>query len=209
MDLIIPGAAIIGCLFAFGVWVYARKLGKQVEQLKRAQSAMELKLKAQVQEGRSLIEPLRLQLAAVATGEIVPSELIREGRLYRKISADEEMNRVMPNGTVGQQEMIRMDVRTAQEYEQGHLPGAMLIPLEELDQRHGVEISKTDYAVLVYCDNGERSRLACDFLSRQGYLNLYHMSDGLQHWPGVLEGERPVNLIQIQSKTRMSESHGI
>jgi len=209
MDAIISGIAVVGCLFAAGVWMYARKLGKQVEQLKRAQSAIELKLKAQLQEGRSLIEPLRLQLAAVATGEIVPSELIREGRLYRKVSAEEEGHRQMGNGADGQREMIRLDVRTAQEYERGHLAGAMLIPLEELEQRCGAEISKTDYAVVVYCDNGERSRLACDYLSRQGYLNLYHLSDGLQRWTGVLEGEPPVNLIQIQSKASVSEFNGI
>ncbi|GJL65930.1 MAG: hypothetical protein NPIRA05_09010 [Nitrospirales bacterium] len=202
MDAIISGIAVVGCLLVIGVWMYARKLSKQVEQLQRAQSAIELKLKAQFQEGRSLVEPLRLQLAAVATGEIVPSELIREGRLYREISAEEEGHRMMGNGNGanGQQEMIRLDVRTAQEYERGHLAGAMLIPLEELEQRCCAEISKTDYAVVVYCDNGERSRLACDYLSRQGYLNLYHLTDGLQRWPGVLEGEPPVHLIQIQSK---------
>ncbi|GJL62181.1 MAG: hypothetical protein NPIRA04_08350 [Nitrospirales bacterium] len=211
MDAIISGVAVVGCLFAVGVWMYARKLGKQVKQLQRTQSAIELKLQAQLQEGRRLVEPLRLQLAAVATGEIVPSELIREGRLYRTISAEEEGQRAMgnSNGADEQQEIIRLDVRTAQEYERGHLAGAMLIPLEELEQRCGTEISRTDYAVVVYCDNGERSRLACDYLSRQGYLNLYYLSDGLQHWTGVLEGEPPVNLIQIQSKTSVSESHGI
>ncbi|WP_447971178.1 rhodanese-like domain-containing protein [Nitrospira sp. M1] len=202
MDALIQGIAIVGCLAAIGAWIHARRLGNQVERLKCAQSALELKLKAQSQESRSLLEPLRFQLAAVATGEIVPSELIREGCLYRKISAEEESRRAMASGADEQQEVIRIDVRTAQEYEHGHLPGAILIPLEEVEQRYHAEISKTNHAILVYCSNGERSRLACDYLSRQGYLNLYHMYDGLQRWTGELEGELPVNLIQIQSKTQ-------
>ncbi|GJL56511.1 MAG: hypothetical protein NPIRA02_36430 [Nitrospirales bacterium] len=209
MDVLIQGMAIVGCLAALGAWAYVRKLRKQIERLTRAQSAIDLKLKAQSQESQSLVEPLRLQLAAVATGEIVPSELIREGRLYREISTEEESRRVIASGVDEPQDLIRIDVRTAQEYEHGHLPGALLIPLEELETRCHAEISKTNHAVLVYCSNGERSRLACDYLSRQGFLNLYHLSDGLQRWTGELEGAPPVNLIHIQSKTSVSKSQGL
>ena len=209
MESLIQVAAISGCLIAIGVLVYARKLSKQVEQLKRDKYYIEQKLKALPKEMTDMVEPLRLQLAAVAGGKAVSIDLIREGRLYRDISVADAKENMVVNGWTEQKDVTVIDVRTAREYERGHVPGAKLIPIEELEQRYKAEIPMTENMVLVYCASGERSRLACDYLSRQGYLNLYNIHDGLQRWTGALEGTPQVNLVQIQSKTRMSESPGI
>jgi rhodanese-related sulfurtransferase len=45
---------------------------------------------------------------------------------------------------------------------------------------------------------GERSRSACDFLSRRGYPNLYNIREGLQGWQGNVEGEGEMRLVQIE-----------
>ena len=52
----------------------------------------------------------------------------------------------------------------------------------------------------MYCMGGDRSRMACDFLSLKGYTNLYNVSDGLQGWRGSTEGEGEINVIQIERR---------
>ena len=209
MDVFIPGLAIIGCLIAIGAAGYARKLSKQVEQLKRDKYYIEQKLKTLPKEMSELVDPVRLQLAAVAGGKTVSGDLIREGRLYREMSAEDAEEKFVANARAERNGVLAIDVRTAREFARGHVPGAKLIPIEELEHRFKAEIPMEVESVLVYCASGERSRLACDYLSRQGYLNLYNMHDGLQRWKGELDGEAQVNLIQIQSKTRQSENQGI
>ncbi len=73
-----------------------------------------------------------------------------------------------------------LDVRTSQEYQQAHLAGAVLIPINELERRIG-EIPR-DKPVLVYCAVGSRSNLVAGFLAEKGYREVYNMSDGIVGW---------------------------
>ena len=75
-----------------------------------------------------------------------------------------------------------------------------LLPFEELEARYKSDISETAEKVFVYCMGGERSRSACDFLSRRGYTNLYNVGDGIQAWRGAIEGDGERRLIQIQPR---------
>ncbi len=195
---------MMGFLIAIGALGYTRKVAKHVQQLNRDTYGMEQKLKMLPKEITDTIEPLRLQLAALAKGKVVSEDLIRDGCLYRNITAKEAERTIVANIEAKQNDLMLIDVRTAREYERGHLPGARLLPIEEIEQRHKDEIPMMDNAILVYCASGERSRLACEYLSRQGYLNLYNMHDGIQRWKGALEGAPHSSLIQIQAKRGLS-----
>ena len=79
-----------------------------------------------------------------------------------------------------------LDVRQPGEYEAEHLPGAKLIPLKQLaDGLGGLE---KDKPVLVYCAVGGRSRAAAQFLSGQGFNEVYNLSGGIKKWQGVKAG---------------------
>ena len=73
-----------------------------------------------------------------------------------------------------------LDVRTPQEYSQARLAGSVLIPVNELERRIN-EIPK-NRPVLVYCAVGARSKPVAGFLARQGYKDVYHMTDGIVGW---------------------------
>jgi len=73
-----------------------------------------------------------------------------------------------------------LDVRTPQEYSQGKLAGSVLIPIGEFERRiREVPKNKT---IVVYCAVGSRSKPVANFLSRQGYKDVYNMTDGIVGW---------------------------
>ncbi len=73
-----------------------------------------------------------------------------------------------------------IDVRTADEYAEGHLAKAKLIPLQELDRRV-TEIDKGK-PVLLYCRSGHRSGNALKLLQSKGYTEAKHIEGGLNAW---------------------------
>lgn len=75
-----------------------------------------------------------------------------------------------------------LDVRQHSEYQEEHLPGAVLIPLPQLSDRLGeIDAGKP---VLVYCAIGGRSRVAAQMLSGKGFKKVYNMSGGIKAWQG-------------------------
>jgi len=77
-----------------------------------------------------------------------------------------------------------IDVREVHEFKQGHIPGAINIPLSQLRTRLS-EIPK-DRPVYLYCRSGMRSRQAGKILSRHGYRNMAHLNGGITAWNGPL-----------------------
>ncbi|MEG6586247.1 rhodanese-like domain-containing protein [Dendrosporobacter sp. 1207_IL3150] len=78
-----------------------------------------------------------------------------------------------------------IDVRTNDEYTQGHIPGAKLIPLDELAGRI-TEIPK-DTKIMLICRSGNRSTTAAKVLLSNGYTNIYNVSGGMLAWKGPTE----------------------
>jgi rhodanese-related sulfurtransferase/rubrerythrin len=77
-----------------------------------------------------------------------------------------------------------VDVRQPGEYEQGHLPGARLIPVGELPEKLAeLDRGKT---TIVYCAVGIRSRAAASILERAGFREVYHMAGGFNAWRGLV-----------------------
>jgi len=73
-----------------------------------------------------------------------------------------------------------LDVRTPQEFQQGRLAGARLIPIDQIIQRLG-ELPK-DRPILVYCAVGSRSAQVFSFLARRGYAEVYNLDGGIYAW---------------------------
>ena len=77
-------------------------------------------------------------------------------------------------------DLVILDVRTTSEYEDGHIKGAVNIPVQELSARLD-ELSNED-ELLVYCRTGNRSAQAVDILQDVGFTKIYHMDAGITGW---------------------------
>lgn len=73
-----------------------------------------------------------------------------------------------------------IDVREASEFVEGHIPGAVLIPLGELPDR--VSEVPTDQPVILACRSDNRSGQAYRFLKQQGFTNIHNMTGGMNAW---------------------------
>ena len=81
------------------------------------------------------------------------------------------------------QEVIILDVREQDEYDSGHIHGAVLLPVGTIDENTAAEvIPETDSTVLVYCRSGNRSKTASETLVGLGYTNIYEFG-GINTWP--------------------------
>jgi len=80
----------------------------------------------------------------------------------------------------GNKNTYLLDVRTSFEYRLGRLPGSVLIPIGEFERRIS-EVPKNK-AIIVYCTVGSRSKPVANFLSQQGYKDVYNMTDGIVGW---------------------------
>ena len=76
-----------------------------------------------------------------------------------------------------------LDVRTAQEYSEKHIPGAINIANESIGTEDIPELPDKDQLILVYCRSGNRSKQASEKLVKLGYTNIVEFG-GINSWPG-------------------------
>lgn len=76
-----------------------------------------------------------------------------------------------------------LDVRTAQEYSEKHIPGAINIANESIGTEDIPELPDKDQLILVYCRSGNRSKQASEKLVKLGYTNIVEIG-GINSWPG-------------------------
>ena len=81
---------------------------------------------------------------------------------------------------------IILDVRTQEEYDQGHIPGAILIPDNRIDADAEKVLTDQNQLILVYCRSGRRSKLAAERLVQLGYTNIKEFG-GILDWPYEVE----------------------
>ena len=81
---------------------------------------------------------------------------------------------------------ILLDTRTQEEYDQSHIPSALLIPHTEIAQRAADELPDKDQVILVYCRSGNRSKQASEALAELGYTNVKEFG-GFKTWPYEVE----------------------
>ena len=78
---------------------------------------------------------------------------------------------------------VLLDVRTPQEYREGHIPGAINIPNETIGTEEIPELPDKDRLIMVYCRSGNRSKQASEKLATLGYTNIVEFG-GINDWPG-------------------------
>ena len=78
---------------------------------------------------------------------------------------------------------VVLDVRRQEEYDAGHLPGAILIPNETIGTERPSELPDLNQVILIYCRSGNRSKQAAQKLFDMGYTNVYEFG-GINTWQG-------------------------
>lgn len=81
---------------------------------------------------------------------------------------------------------VILDVRTEEEYAQGHIPGAILIPDYEIETKAEAVLTDKDQMILVYCRSGRRSKNAAQVLLELGYTDIREFG-GIIDWPYDIE----------------------
>ena len=123
------------------------------------------------------ILPLFLLLLLLLTGCGGTTSNTSSESDYQQIS-QEEAKEMMDT-----QNVIILDVREQDEYDSGHIPGAVLLPVGTIEEETAAEvIPEKDSTVLVYCRSGNRSKTASSALAELGYTNIYEFG-GINTWP--------------------------
>ena len=103
---------------------------------------------------------------------------------YRQVTMDEAVSMMEE-----QKDYILLDVRTAEEFYESHIPGAVCIPNESIQDSEIPQLPDKDQLILVYCRSGNRSKQASEKLAGLGYTNVVEFG-GIKDWPGeTVSGE--------------------
>lgn len=78
-----------------------------------------------------------------------------------------------------------VDVRTQAEFDEGHIEGALLLPVDQLEILAAEQLTDKEAVILVYCRSGNRSAQASALLAELGYTNIYDFG-GITDWPGEI-----------------------
>ena len=104
-----------------------------------------------------------------------------EKAAYQQISMEEAMELMKT-----EENYIILDVRSQEEYDEKHIPGAVLVPNETIGTKDIPELPDKDQMILVYCRSGTRSKQAAEKLAALGYTNIIEFG-GINDWPGEVE----------------------
>ena len=104
-----------------------------------------------------------------------------QGAVYMNITA-EEAKQIMDS----EEGYIILDVRTQEEYDEGHIPGAIVISHEEIAEKAEKVLTDKEQLILVYCRSGRRSKIAAEALVELGYTNIKEFG-GIIDWPYEVE----------------------
>ena len=97
---------------------------------------------------------------------------------YRQISQDEAKTMMARDDG-----HVIVDVRRQDEYDAGHIPGAVLIPNESIGTERPAALPDIDQIILIYCRSGNRSKQAAQKLFDMGYTHIYEFG-GINTWTG-------------------------
>ena len=102
---------------------------------------------------------------------------------YRQISMDEAVKMMRD-----EKDYIILDVRRPDEFAEGHIPGAINVPNEEIGTAEIAELPDKSQLILVYCRSGRRSKEAAGKLVSLGYTNIVEFG-GILDWTGEVVSE--------------------
>ena len=127
---------------------------------------------------KKLVFLLLAVMLLTACGQDIEND---QGAVYVNITA-EEAKQIMDT----EEGYIVLDVRTQEEYNEGHIPGATQISHEEIAEKAEEVLTDKDQLILVYCRSGRRSKLAAEALVELGYTNIKEFG-GIIDWPYEIE----------------------
>ena len=104
-----------------------------------------------------------------------------EKAMYEQITP-EEAKKIMDSG----EEHIILDTREQDEFDESHIPNAILIPYTEIENKAEEMLPDKDKLILVYCRSGRRSKIAAESLAKLGYTNVKEFG-GIIDWPYEVE----------------------
>ena len=104
-----------------------------------------------------------------------------EKAMYEQITAI-DAKKIMDSG----EEHIILDTREQDEFDEGHIPGAILIPYTEIENKAEEMLPDKDKLILVYCRSGRRSKIAAESLAKLCYTNVKEFG-GIIDWPYEVE----------------------
>ena len=122
-----------------------------------------------------------LLLAAVLLTACGQDKENNQGAVYMNITA-EEAKQIMDS----EEGYMILDVREQDEYDAGHIPGAILIPYTQIEEKAEEVLTDKDQLILVYCRSGRRSKIAAEALAELGYTNIKEFG-GIIDWPYEVE----------------------
>ena len=100
---------------------------------------------------------------------------------YRQISMDKAVKMMKD-----EKNYIILDARRPDEYSEGHIPGAINVPNEEIGTAEIAALPDKSQLILVYCRSGRRSKEASEKLVKLGYTNIVEFG-GILDWKGEIE----------------------
>lgn len=119
-------------------------------------------------------------IALVVTAVILLPRITGGRRSTEVILAENQQVDVEEAYQLVEEGVLTVDLRTARDWQAGHIPGAILIPLDELAVRSGeLPVGKP---ILFYCHTGELSLEAINMLGDVGFMNLASLDGGLREW---------------------------
>ena len=179
MEMVALGVAVLALLVALVALSRAGAWKRRVDELERE---LRRRTDGNAQSQQSDLTLLRSMVAVLAEGGKLSREQVLEGRLWADASPQQGLELVKQGARV-------LDVRTPGETAGGVIPGALLIPVDQLEARLA-EVPKDGKATLVCCAGGSRSAAACEFLSQQGFASLHNLDGGMNSWSGPRERPR-------------------
>lgn len=96
---------------------------------------------------------------------------------YKNISPQEARKKLEFDSDV-----ILVDVRTLEEYNEGHIPKSILLPVDFIEEKAYIILPDRTRPIIVYCKSGNRATLAAEKLAKLGYIEVYNMG-GILDWP--------------------------
>ena len=124
---------------------------------------------------------LSIALLGCGDSSAQPSETEKGG--YRQIS-QEEAQKLMES----ESGYMILDVRTKQEFDEGHIPKAICVPNETIDTTPPSVLPDKNQMILVYCRSGRRSKEAAQKLADMGYRHVIEFG-GIKDWRGAITKE--------------------
>jgi rhodanese-related sulfurtransferase len=187
LEMVLLGAALV-----LAVWNAVRIAGlrNELQRATYATESLQSSIRSLREETERALQVTRGHLARVGAGEKVDPEMIRDGMPFAGISAA-EVQKILEEG----REMMLLDVRSAGEFARGHIRGAKLLPVDDLERRMRELPQDRGTPMVVHCQTGSRSVAACEILAGAGYTTLYNMVGGMGAWKGQVEQGSPLTAL--------------